>query len=126
MRITEECLHKGIKQALPGNHISDIGAAVQAHAESHGYSVVRDFVGHGIGQNLHEDPQVPNYGVKGRGIKIEAGMVLAIEPMINEGTPEVQIEEDGWTAVTKDGMLSAHFEHSIAVTPDGPVILSTL
>ncbi|MCB1197577.1 MAG: type I methionyl aminopeptidase [Deltaproteobacteria bacterium] len=126
LKVTEEALYKGIQQARPGGHLYDIGAAVSEHAEKHGYSVVRDFVGHGIGRDLHEEPQVPNYGTKGTGIKLQEGMVLAIEPMINGGTHAVKILEDGWTVVTKDGMLSAHFEHSIAITGDGPVILSVL
>jgi methionyl aminopeptidase len=126
MKVTEECLHFGIKEARPGARLYDIGSAVQEHAESQGFSVVRDFVGHGIGQQLHEDPQVPNYGQKGRGIVLQAGMTIAIEPMINEGSEEVEIKEDGWTAVTKDGKLSAHFEHSIVITENGPVILSVL
>lgn len=126
MKITEESLHLGIKEARPGARLYDIGAAVQEHAENAGFSVVRDFVGHGIGQQLHEEPQVPNYGQRGRGMVLQAGMVLAIEPMINEGSPDVKMKEDGWTAVTKDGKLSAHFEHSIAITENGPVILSVL
>lgn len=126
MKITEESLHLGIKEARPGARLYDIGAAVQEHAESAGFSVVRDFVGHGIGTHLHEEPQVPNYGQRGRGMVLQAGMVIAIEPMINAGSPEVKIKEDGWTAVTKDGKLSAHFEHSIAITEKGPVILSVL
>jgi methionyl aminopeptidase len=124
IRVTEEALYKGIDAAREGNHLHDIGAAVQGHVEAHGFSVVRDFVGHGIGRALHEDPQVPNYGKPGTGPKIQAGLVLAIEPMINLGRPEVRILNDGWTAVTADGKISAHFEHSIAVTKDGPVILS--
>lgn len=126
MQITKESLHFGIEEARPGARLYDIGSAVQEHAEKAGFSVVRDFVGHGIGQQLHEDPQVPNYGQRGRGMVLQAGMVLAIEPMINEGSFEVKIKEDGWTAVTKDGKLSAHFEHSIAITEQGPVILSVL
>jgi methionyl aminopeptidase len=126
LQITEESLHLGIKEARPGGRLYDIGAAVQEHAEKAGFSVVRDFVGHGIGQQLHEDPQVPNYGQRGRGMVLQSGMVLAIEPMINAGSPDVKIKQDGWTAVTKDGKLSAHFEHSIAITEKGPVILSVL
>lgn len=126
MQITKESLYLGIEEARPGARLYDIGAAVQEHAEKAGFSVVRDFVGHGIGQQLHEDPQVPNYGQRGRGMVLQTGMVLAIEPMINEGSFEVKIKEDGWTAVTKDGKLSAHFEHSIAITEQGPVILSVL
>ncbi len=126
IKVTEESLYFGIKEARPGARLYDIGAAVQEHAEKAGFSVVRDFVGHGIGQQLHEEPQVPNYGQRGRGMVLQAGMVLAIEPMINQGLPEVKIKEDGWTAVTKDGTLSAHFEHSIAITEKGPMILSVL
>lgn len=124
IKITEESLLKGIDQAIPGNRIGDIAHAVQTHAESAGFSVVRNFVGHGIGRRLHEEPQVPNFGPKGKGLKLETGMVLAIEPMVNEGTYETVILEDGWTAVTKDRKLSAHFEHTIAILKDGPVILS--
>ncbi|MHB1286954.1 MAG: type I methionyl aminopeptidase [Leptospirales bacterium] len=124
IKITEESLLKGIDQAIPGNRIGDIAHAVQTHAESAGFSVVRNFVGHGIGRRLHEEPQVPNFGPKGKGLKLETGMVLAIEPMVNEGTHETVILEDGWTAVTKDRKLSAHFEHTIAILKDGPVILS--
>jgi methionyl aminopeptidase len=126
MKVTEESLYKGIEAAQAGNHLHDIGAAVQEHCENNGFSVVRDFVGHGIGKSLHEDPQVPNYGKKGTGMKLVTGMVLAIEPMVNEGGPAVKILDDGWTAVTADGKLSAHFEHSIAITEKGPVILSML
>lgn len=126
LKVTEEALHKGIENARPGAHLGDIGAAVAGHAESFGYGVVKDFVGHGIGRALHEEPQVPNYGTHGTGITLQEGMVLAIEPMINQGTHEVKILKDGWTAVTKDGMLSAHFEHSVAITQDGPMILSVV
>lgn len=122
--VTREALEAGIAQARPGNRIYDIGAAIQAHAEKHGYSVVRDFVGHGVGRRLHEDPQVPNYGPGGQGIRIKPGMVLAIEPMVNVGTWQVEELDDDWTAVTADGKLSAHFEHTIAVTEEGPVILT--
>lgn len=122
--VTRESLELGIAQARPGNRIYDIGAAVQAHAEKHGYSVVRDFVGHGVGRRLHEDPQVPNYGPGGQGMRIKPGMVLAIEPMVNVGTWEIEELDDDWTAVTADRKLSAHFEHTIAVTEDGPVILT--
>lgn len=126
IKITEESLHLGIKEARPGGRLYDIGSAVQEHAENAGFSVVRDFVGHGIGQQLHEEPQVPNYGQRGRGMVLQVGMVLAIEPMINAGSPEVKIKQDGWTAVTKDGKMSAHFEHSVVITEKGPVILSVL
>ncbi len=126
LKITEEALYKGIQAAQPGGHLNDIGAAVQEHVEKAGYTVVREFVGHGIGQSLHEEPQVPNFGVRGTGVKLRAGMVLAIEPMVNEGKPDIRILEDGWTAVTADGKLSAHFEHSVAITENGPIILSEL
>lgn len=124
LRVTQESLELAIQQVRVGNRVSDIGAVVQRHAESHGFSVVRDFVGHGIGTALHEDPQVPNYGVPGRGPILKEGMVLAIEPMINEGTYLVKVLDDQWTAVTADGSHSAHFEHTIAVTPNGPWVLS--
>ena len=124
LRITEESLIRGIDAVKPGARVSDIGAAVQAHVEAHGYSVVREFVGHGIGTELHEEPQVPNYGPGGRGPRLSEGMVLAIEPMVNAGTAAVRVLDDGWTAVTKDGRRSAHFEHSIVVMPDGTDILT--
>ncbi len=124
IKITEESLYKGIEAAVPGNRLGDIGFAVQNHAESNGYGVVRDFVGHGIGRALHEDPQVPNYGKKGTGMLLEPGMVLAIEPMITAGSYKVKVLKNNWTAVTTDGSLAAHFEHTIAVTEKGPVILS--
>jgi methionyl aminopeptidase len=124
MDATRESLYEGIKAAQAGNRIGDIGAAVQRYVEVRGYSVVRQFVGHGVGVNLHEDPSVPNFGTPGRGPRLLPGMTLAIEPMINAGTHEVEILSDGWTTVTKDGKLSAHFEHTIAITPDGPVILT--
>jgi methionyl aminopeptidase len=126
MKTTKEALFLGIEQAVSGNRLSDISHAIQSHAESGGYSVVRKFVGHGIGKALHEDPQIPNYGKPGMGIRLKPGMVLAIEPMVNAGSYEVRTLEDGWTAVTKDGSLSAHFEHTVAITEDGPVILSTV
>lgn len=126
MQVTEECLYAGIENACPGKRLGDLGAAVQAHAERNGFSVVRDFVGHGIGRALHEDPQVPNFGSAGKGRAIKAGMVLAIEPMINMGAMGVRVCEDGWTAVTADGGRSAHFEHTVAVTEDGPMILTRL
>jgi len=126
IRTTQECLRKAIEQMVTGNRLSDISCAIQRHAEAEGYSVVRDFVGHGIGRQLHEDPQVPNYGVSGSGVRLKAGMVLAIEPMVNEGRWSVRILEDGWTAVTDDGALSAHFEHSVAITENGPFVLSQL
>ena len=121
---TRESLYEGITMAQPGNRIGDIGSAVQRYVEARGYSVVRDFVGHGVGTSLHEDPSVPNYGKPGRGVRLTPGMVIAIEPMINAGTKSVRVLEDGWTTVTTDGSLSAHFEHTVAITPDGPVILT--
>lgn len=126
MVATEESLYRGIEQAVVGGRLYDISSAVQRHVEARGYSVVRDFVGHGIGKKLHEDPQVPNYGVAGRGIALKPGMVLAIEPMVNSGSYDVKVLEDGWTAVTVDGSLSAHFEHTVAVTEQGPEILTRL
>jgi methionyl aminopeptidase len=126
LQITEEALYKGIAQALVGHRISDISHAVQTHAEAAGFSVVTEFVGHGIGRRLHEEPQIPNYGEPGKGPRLKAGMALAIEPMINFGRPETRCLEDGWTAVTRDGSLSAHFEHTIAVTDAGPRILTKL
>ena len=126
LKATEESLARAIQEATVGNRLGDISAAVQKHVEAEGFSVVRDFVGHGIGRNLHEDPQIPNYGVKGRGVALKAGMVLAIEPMVNAGTYKIRMLADGWTAVTADGRLSAHFEHTIAITDHGPEILSQL
>lgn len=126
MVATEASLYKGIDKVVPGNRLFDISSAVQTHVEESGYSVVRDFVGHGIGKRLHEEPQVPNYGVAGRGVQLKAGMVLAIEPMVNAGSYGIRVLEDGWTAVTSDGSLSAHFEHTVAVTEHGPVILTRL
>ena len=126
LAVTEEALYRGIAEARAGNRIGDISAAIQGHAEAAGFSVVRDLVGHGIGRSLHEDPQVPNYGTSGRGIELKAGMVFAIEPMVNEGTYRVDVLRDGWTVVTADGKLSAHFEHSVAITENGPVILSRI
>ena len=124
MQITKESLYKGIEQAKPGNYVGDIGHAVQSHAESYGYSVVRELVGHGIGEKLHEEPQVPNYGNPNQGYKLHAGMCIAIEPMINLGSKEVYTAKDGWTIFTMDGKVSAHFEHTIAIKEDGPHILS--
>jgi methionyl aminopeptidase len=124
MEVTEASLYKGIEKALPGNRVSDISFAVQSYAESFGYSVVREFVGHGIGRALHEEPQVPNFGPPGQGPRLKNGTTLAIEPMINMGKSGTAVMKDGWTAVTIDGMPSAHFEHTIAVTEDGPVILT--
>jgi methionyl aminopeptidase len=124
MTVTEESLYRGIDQALIGNSVGDVGAAVQEHVEAAGFSVVRDFVGHGIGTKLHEEPQIPNFGARGHGAKLREGMVLAIEPMVNYGKPEARVLGDKWTAVTVDGSFSAHFEHCVAVTKDGPVILT--
>jgi methionyl aminopeptidase len=124
IKVTEESLYRGIEQAKAGSRLFDISFAVQTHVESHGYSVVREFVGHGIGRNLHEDPQIPNFGPRGQGPRIKPGMVLAVEPMVNMGGSVTIVKEDGWTAVTADGSLSAHFEHTIAVMPDGPWILT--
>lgn len=126
VKITERALYIGINAARVGNRLFDIGASIQEYVEENGFSVVRDFVGHGIGQNLHEAPQVPNFGKRNKGIRLKAGMVLAIEPMINAGSSDVVILKDGWTAVTKDGSLSAHFEHSVAITENGAYILSKL
>lgn len=120
LRVTEEALYAGISHAVVGNRLSDISHAVQERAEAAGFSVVTDFVGHGIGRQLHEEPQVPNYGKPGQGPRLQAGMVLAIEPMVNMGKSEVRVLDDQWTAVTKDGSLSAHFEHTIAIQPSGP------
>ncbi len=125
MDATRESLYEGIRAAVAGGRVGDIGAAVQRYVEVRGYSVVRQFVGHGVGTNLHEDPSVPNFGTPGRGPRLLPGMTLAIEPMINAGTGDVRILGDGWTTVTKDGRLSAHFEHTVAITADGPVILTT-
>ncbi len=124
--VTRDSLYVGIERVQVGNRVSDISAAIQQYVEKYGFSVVRDFVGHGIGRSLHEDPQVPNFGVPGRGPRLVEGMVLAIEPMVNDRGPGVRILEDCWTAVTVDGGCSAHFEHSVAVTKDGPWILSEL
>ncbi len=126
LKTTATALEAGIYHACIGNRLGDISAAVQEHVERNGFSVVREFVGHGVGRRLHEDPPVPNYGVRNRGLRLREGMVVAIEPMVNMGAPEVAMLEDGWTAVTKDGSLSAHFEHSIAILADGPVILSSV
>ena len=122
----EEALYQGVSRAVAGNHLSDISHAVQSHAERRGYSVVREFTGHGIGRSLHEDPQVPNFGRPGMGVQLKAGMVLAIEPMVNQGESAIEILHDGWTAVTRDRRLSVHFEHSVAITENGPEILSQL
>lgn len=122
--VTKASLEQAIQEAQVGATLGDIGAAVQEMCEASGYGVVRDFVGHGIGRNMHEEPQVPNYGKRGKGTKLRAGMVLAIEPMINAGTHEVKVLKDGWTAVTVDGSLSAHFEHTVAITENGPLVLT--
>ena len=124
MDATRESLAKAIEQAVAGNRIGDIGSTVQGYVEERGFSVVRQFVGHGVGTNLHEDPSVPNFGTAGRGPRLLPGMTIAIEPMVNQGTPDVEILADGWTTVTKDRKLSAHFEHTVAITTDGPVILT--
>ena len=124
LQVTEEALGRAIECVQVGGRVSDLGHAVQTHVEANGFSVVREFVGHGIGTELHEDPQIPNYGEPGRGPRLSEGMVLAIEPMVNMGKPGVKVLDDGWTAVTRDGSLSAHFEHSVAVTSNGPAVLS--
>ena len=124
MDVTRESLFEGINAARPGNRLGDIGSAVQRYVEARGYSVVRDFVGHGVGAELHEDPSVPNYGTPGRGVRLLPGMTIAIEPMVNQGVHTVETLSDNWSVVTSDGKLSAHFEHTIAITPDGPVILT--
>ena len=126
LKVTEEALYKGIEKAHAGNRLSDISHAVQTWVEKNKFSVVRDFVGHGIGKSLHEEPQIPNFGKPGFGPRLREGMVLAIEPMVNAGTHELKILRDGWTAITADGRRSAHFEHSIAITGNGPLILSEL
>lgn len=126
LEVTEASLYEGIKQAVVGNRLSDISHAIQTYAESYGFSVVRDFVGHGIGSKMHESPQVPNFGKPGMGPRLRPGMTLAIEPMINIGSYEVLTKEDGWTVVTRDNSLSAHFEHTVAITPHGPEILTNL
>ncbi len=124
IRVAEESLERAIEQCRPGKHLGDIGWAVQAHAEAHGYSIVRDYVGHGIGRKMHEDPQIPNYGKPGTGAKVKAGYVFAVEPMINIGTHQTKTLADGWTVVTLDGQPSAHVEHTIAITEDGPEVLT--
>jgi len=125
LTIAEEALYKSIKQAEPGNRLGDISHAIQKHAETNGYSIVREFVGHGIGEKMHEPPQIPNYGKPGKGPKLKPGMIFAIEVMINMGVSEIEILDDGWTVVTADRKLSAHFEHTIAILPEGPEILTT-
>jgi methionyl aminopeptidase len=122
--VTRESLYRGIEQARLGNSVGDVGAAVQEYVEANGFSIVREFVGHGIGTQLHEEPQVPNFGVRGHGTRLQEGMVLAIEPMVNAGKPGARLLNDNWTAVTEDGSYSAHFEHCVAVTKNGPLILT--
>jgi methionyl aminopeptidase len=124
--VTEQSLNQGIEKATPDHRLTDISHAIQSYAEAYGYSVVRDYVGHGIGRNMHEDPQVPNFGIPSRGPRLKPGMTLAIEPMINMGTYEVETLSDGWTVVTRDRKRSAHFEHTIVITPQGPEILTKL
>lgn len=124
LRVTEASLYAAIDKAVPGGRLGDISNAVQVMCEAENYGIVRDFVGHGIGKSMHEDPQLPNFGPAGKGPRLKAGMVLAIEPMINIGTADVKVLEDGWTAITTDGSMSAHFEHTVAITKDGPVILT--
>jgi len=126
LRVTRESLYKGIEEVREGNRLYDVSFAIQSYVEAQGFSVVREFVGHGIGMHLHEEPQIPNFGVKGTGVRLKRGMVFAIEPMINAGGSEIIIKENGWTAATKDGRLSAHFEHTVALTEKGPEILSAL
>ena len=121
---TRESLYEGIAKAVAGGRLGDIGAAVQSYCEGRGYGVVREYTGHGVGTEMHEDPSVPNYGTPGRGVRLLPGMVIAIEPMINEGTHEIRKMSDGWTVKTRDGKLSAHFEHTVAITADGPKILT--
>jgi methionyl aminopeptidase len=120
IQVTKEALQIGLERAVVGNRLSDISSAIQVYVEKHGFTVVRDFVGHGIGRQLHEEPQVPNYGKPGQGPRLKPGMALAIEPMVNMGGPGVRVLDDGWTAVTSDGSLSAHFEHTISIEPEGP------
>jgi methionyl aminopeptidase len=126
LRVTEEALYVGLEKAMAGNRVSDMSSAVQRHVEAEGFSVVRSFVGHGIGKSLHEEPQIPNYGPSGRGARLRGGMTLALEPMVNAGGFDVKVLEDGWTAVSSDGSLSAHFEHTVAVTEGGARVLTKL
>jgi methionyl aminopeptidase len=126
VEVTRRCLELGIEQCVPGNHIGDIGAVIQEYAESNGFSVVVEYVGHGTGVHLHEDPAIPHYGKRGDGLKLQEGMVVAIEPMINEGTYKTRTLSDGWTVVTMDGKLSCQFEHTVAITANGPVVLTSL
>lgn len=124
MEVTEASLYEGIAHALPGGRVGDISAAIQGYVESRGYSVVRNYVGHGVGTSLHEAPEIPNFGVSGRGVRLVPGMTIAIEPMINAGSYDVKVMPDGWTVLTSDGSLSAHFEHTVAITADGPKIMT--
>src|SRR5947209_19270337 len=124
IRVTEESFWVGIEQAVPGGRLGDISSAIQRHVEAAGFSVVRQFVGHGIGREMHEDPQVPNFGSAGTGPELRAGMTLAIEPMVNAGSPDVYIKPDGWTVMTADGKLSAYYEHTLAITAEGPRVLT--
>ncbi|HEV2930355.1 MAG TPA: type I methionyl aminopeptidase, partial [Propionibacteriaceae bacterium] len=126
LETTERAMWAGIAQVRAGNRLSDIGHAVEKVAAAPGYGVVREYVGHGIGTRMHEEPQVPNYGRPGRGLRLEVGLALAIEPMVNEGGPETRVLDDGWTVVTRDGSRSAHFEHTVAITPQGPEVLTLL
>jgi len=126
LQVTEQSLYEGIQRAVPGNRLFDISFSIQDYVEKMGFSVVRDFVGHGIGKSLHEDPQIPNYGTPGKGVVLKPGMVLAIEPMINQKSHQVKVLDDGWTVITSDGGLSAHFEHTVAITEKGPDILTRL
>lgn len=126
IRVTKEALHLGIAAAVPGNHVGDIGHAVQTHVEENGYSVVRGYIGHGIGRDMHEAPDVPNHGIPGRGIEIRPGLCLAIEPIVNEGDPGTVVEPDGWTVITSDGRLSCYFEHTVAIGADGAEVLTML
>lgn len=126
IKVTKESFYAGIEFAKDGNHLYEISAAIQKYVEQYGYSIVRDFVGHGVGRDLHEEPQIPNYKVKGRGPKLQSGMVLAIEPMVNVGRYEVRVLQNDWTVVTLDGSLSAHYEHTIAITDEGPELLTVL
>lgn len=124
MEVTKECLYRGIEQAVVGNRIGDIGHAIQEYAESKGYGVVRDFIGHGIGPTIHEEPQVPHYGLAGKGLRLKEGMTITIEPMITTGTWKMKMDPNGWTARTRDGGYCAQYEHSIAITADGPIIMT--
>ncbi|HEY8691784.1 MAG TPA: type I methionyl aminopeptidase [Chloroflexota bacterium] len=126
LKVTEESLHKGIDLAVPGKRLGDVSAAIQRYAEAQGYSVVREYVGHGIGREMHEEPQIPNWGTPGRGVLLKQGMALALEPMVNAGKAEVRVLKDDWTVVTQDGKWSAHFEHTVALTENGPEILTKL